>query len=52
MDSSLIDSLLAAVESRQDDVPLRLHLAELLMDADRRTEAVGHLAIVLAACAR
>ncbi len=47
MDSSLIDSLLAAVESRQDDVPLRLHLAELLMDADRRTEAVGHLAIVL-----
>jgi SpoVK/Ycf46/Vps4 family AAA+-type ATPase len=45
--SPLIDSLLAAVEARPDDVPLRLHLAELLLDADRGTEAVGHVAEAL-----
>jgi SpoVK/Ycf46/Vps4 family AAA+-type ATPase len=47
MDSSLIESLLAAVEARPDDLPLRLHLAELLLGAGRRAEAVGQLALAL-----
>jgi SpoVK/Ycf46/Vps4 family AAA+-type ATPase len=47
-DSPLIDSLTAAVEARPDDLPLRLHLAELLVGAGRGGEAVGHAAQVLA----
>src|SRR5690348_12400037 len=47
-DSPLIDSLLAAVEARPDDLPLRLHLAELLVGAGRGAEAIGHAAQVLA----
>ncbi|HZN76095.1 MAG TPA: tetratricopeptide repeat protein, partial [Micromonosporaceae bacterium] len=47
MGSPLIDSLLAAVEARPQDVPLRLHLAELLVGAGRQDEAVTHLATVL-----
>ena len=47
-DSPLIDSLTAAVEARPDDLPLRLHLAELLVAAGRGGEAVGHAAQVLA----
>lgn len=47
MSSSLIESLIAAVEVRPQDVPLRLHLAELLVAADRSPEAISHLAAVL-----
>jgi SpoVK/Ycf46/Vps4 family AAA+-type ATPase len=47
-DSPLIDSLSAAVEARPDDLPLRLHLAELLVGAGRGAEAIGHAAQVLA----
>ncbi|XVU22237.1 AAA family ATPase [Actinoplanes sp. CA-054009] len=47
-DSPLIDSLTAAVEARPDDLPLRLHLAELLVAAGRGGEAIGHAAQVLA----
>ena len=47
-DSPLIDSLRAAVEARPDDLPLRLHLAELLVGAGRGAEAIGHAAQVLA----
>jgi len=47
-DSPLIDSLAAAVEARPDDLPLRLHLAELLVGAGRGAEAIGHAAQVLA----
>src|ERR1700755_3534758 len=47
-DSPLIDSLTAAVEARPDALPLRLHLAELLVGAGRGGEAVGHAAQVLA----
>jgi SpoVK/Ycf46/Vps4 family AAA+-type ATPase len=47
MSSPLIDSLLAAVEARPQDLPLRLHLAELLLRAGRQPEAVSHLAVVL-----
>jgi SpoVK/Ycf46/Vps4 family AAA+-type ATPase len=48
-DSPLIDSLAAAVAARPEDLPLRLHLAELLLQAGRGPEAIGHAAQVLAA---
>ena len=47
MTNPLIDSLTRAVDTAPDDVRLRTHLAELLMDAGRSTEAVTHCAIVL-----
>jgi SpoVK/Ycf46/Vps4 family AAA+-type ATPase len=47
MNDALIASLTRAVEATPDDVPLRLHLAELMLAADRREDAVGHLATVL-----
>ena len=43
----LVASLRAAVAGAPDDVPLRLHLAELLMRAGNRDEAVQHAAAVL-----
>ena len=49
MNDALIESLLRAVRSAPDDLPLRLHLAELLIGASRQDEAVGHIAAVLAA---
>ncbi len=45
--SELIDSLTAAVAGRPDDVPLRLHLAGLLLDAGRQQEAISHAAQAL-----
>ncbi|MEU8614884.1 tetratricopeptide repeat protein [Actinoplanes sp. NPDC048791] len=48
MSDALIDSLTAAVAARPDDVALRLHLAELLVEAGRTGEAIGHAAQVLA----
>ncbi|MEU8239558.1 AAA family ATPase [Actinoplanes missouriensis] len=48
MSDPLIDSLTAAVQARPDDLPLRLHLAELLVAAGRGAEAIGHAAQVLA----
>jgi SpoVK/Ycf46/Vps4 family AAA+-type ATPase len=47
-DPSLIESLQAAVAARPDDVPLRLHLAQLLLAAGRQADAVTELAQVLA----
>src|SRR5262245_13857315 len=47
VNSPLLDSLAAAVAAAPDELPLRLHLAELRLDADRGPEAVGHLAQVL-----
>ncbi|WP_203827007.1 AAA family ATPase [Actinoplanes palleronii] len=47
MSDALIDSLTAAVQARPDDLPLRLHLAELLVTAGRGAEAIGHVAQVL-----
>src|SRR5688572_29471157 len=47
MSDPLIASLTAAVESSPDDVPLRLHLAGLLLDAGRHADAVGHAAQAL-----
>src|SRR5690349_17160695 len=44
---ALIDSLIAALADRPDDVPLRLHLAGLLLDADRPAEALPWISAVL-----
>ncbi|ROQ68713.1 ATPase family protein associated with various cellular activities (AAA) [Streptomyces sp. 840.1] len=43
----LIQSLRAAVAAAPADVPLRLHLAQLLLDADRSDEAVTEAAVAL-----
>lgn len=43
----LLDSLRSAVTAMPDDVPLRLHLAALLLRAGRRDEAIRHLGAVL-----
>ncbi|WP_157855876.1 tetratricopeptide repeat protein, partial [Streptomyces aureocirculatus] len=46
-DSPLIRSLRAAVEAAPADVPLRLHLAELLLDAGRHDASVAEVAVAL-----
>jgi AAA+ superfamily predicted ATPase len=46
-DTPLLRSLRAAVAANPDDVPLRLHFAELLLDADIPDEAVTHIASAL-----
>ena len=43
----LLDSLRNAVAAMPDDVPLRLHLATMLLRAGHRDEAVRHLGAVL-----
>jgi AAA+ superfamily predicted ATPase len=43
----LLESLRNAVTAMPDDVPLRLHLAALLLRAGQRDEAVRHLGAVL-----
>jgi SpoVK/Ycf46/Vps4 family AAA+-type ATPase len=43
----LITSLRAAVAATPDDVPLRLHLAELLLDNGSTDDAIGHIAAAL-----
>jgi SpoVK/Ycf46/Vps4 family AAA+-type ATPase len=43
----LIDSLTAAVRNSPEDVPLRLHLVQLLLDAGRQGEAISHAAQAL-----
>ncbi len=49
MSASLIESMIAAVEASPQDLPLRRHLAELLVSAGRAPEAVAHLAVALQA---
>jgi SpoVK/Ycf46/Vps4 family AAA+-type ATPase len=49
MTDALIDSLLRAIASAPQDLPLRLHVAELLVTAGRQDEAVTQLGAVLAA---
>src|SRR5689334_23588718 len=44
---TVLDSLRKAVEAMPDDVPLRLHLATMLMRAGQRDEAVRQLGAVL-----
>lgn len=49
MPNPLIDSLLKAVAASPDDVPLRLHLAELLLADGRTGEAIAQAATALQA---
>ena len=44
---TVLDSLRKAVEAMPDDVPLRLHLATMLLGAGQRDEAVRQLGAVL-----
>ena len=44
---TVLDSLRKAVGAMPEDVPLRLHLATLLLGAGQRDEAVRHLGAVL-----
>jgi AAA+ superfamily predicted ATPase len=44
---TVLDSLRKAVEAMPDDVPLRLHLATMLLRGGQRDEAVRHLGAVL-----
>jgi AAA+ superfamily predicted ATPase len=46
-DTPLLRSLRAAVAANADDVPLRLHLAQLLLDADLVEEAISHIGSAL-----
>jgi AAA+ superfamily predicted ATPase len=46
-DPAVLESLRNAVNAMPDDVPLRLHLATLLLDAGHRDEAIRHLGAVL-----
>ena len=46
-EADLITSLVRAVDAAPADAALRLHLAELLVAADRAGEAVPHVALVL-----
>ncbi len=46
-ETPLIRSLRAAVAAAPDDVPLRLHLASLLLDAHLTDEAITHIAAAL-----
>jgi SpoVK/Ycf46/Vps4 family AAA+-type ATPase len=43
----LLASLLAAVDANPDDVPLRLHVAELLLTRGRAADALAHCGVVL-----
>lgn len=47
MSEPLIASLRVAVETSPDDVPLRIHLAQLLVASGNRDEAVRHAAAAL-----
>jgi ATP-dependent 26S proteasome regulatory subunit len=46
-DDPLLSSLLAAVAANPDDVPLRLHVAGLLLERGRAAQAVEHCSAVL-----
>ena len=46
-ESTVLDSLRRAVEAMPDDIPLRVHLATLLLSAGQRDEAIRHVGAVL-----
>ncbi|MFH8593373.1 ATP-binding protein [Streptomyces rimosus] len=46
-ESALVRSLRGAVAAAPDDVPLRLHLAELLLEAGRNDAAITEVAVAL-----
>ena len=43
----VLESLRSAVRAMPDDVPLRVHLATMLMNAGLRDEAVRHVGAIL-----
>ncbi len=47
-DDIVINSLLSAIQAQPDSVDLRLHVADLLVKAERNLEAIPHLEVVLA----
>ena len=47
MTDPLIESLVRAVDAQPDDMPLRRHLASLLLAAGRPAEALTHAARAL-----
>lgn len=47
--SDILDAMAAAVEAAPDSLALRLHYAQLLVDAGRASEAVAQASVVLAA---
>ena len=47
--SEILDAMAAAVEAAPDSVALRLHYAQLLVDADRGADALAQASVVLAA---
>jgi hypothetical protein len=48
-EAAVLASLRRAVAATPDDLPLRLHLARLLLDAGQREESIRHLGTVVAA---
>jgi len=46
-EQSVLDSLRKAVEAMPDDVPLRMHLAKMLMDAGLRDEGIRQVGVIL-----
>ncbi|HLK56078.1 MAG TPA: ATP-binding protein [Chthonomonadaceae bacterium] len=48
VDQSVIRALATALEADTNNLPLRLHLAALLLEAGRANEALEHYAVVLA----
>ncbi|HME63986.1 MAG TPA: tetratricopeptide repeat protein, partial [Streptosporangiaceae bacterium] len=46
-ESTVLDSLRRAVEAMPDEIPLRVHLATLLLSAGQRDEAIRHVGAVL-----
>lgn len=47
MDQTVIAALAAALEADKDNLALRLHLASLLLEANRPAEALEHFVVVL-----
>ena len=47
VDPSVLDSLRKAVEAMPEDVPLRVHLARMLLGAGLRDEAIRHVGAIL-----
>lgn len=49
MDPSIIEAMARAVAEAPENAPLRLHLADLLLQADRAAESLEHCRLVLTA---
>jgi AAA+ superfamily predicted ATPase len=47
MDPSIIEAIASAVDASPGNIPLRLHLVSLLMQAERAAEALSHCTVIL-----